>query len=426
MKTALTAVVASLAAMALPASAETLRWASAGDALTLDPHSQNEGQTHTIRHQMYEALIIRDVTGAFEPALALKRTDGPAVRAPLAWPMLAFVGLSFLSGVLSGAGQAMKTGLSDGLPMLVYLVGLNVLRRPEDLLRAGRIVVVGGGLAAVYGLAPSLLESSGLRIQGSLSHYYTFSGVVMLAMVVGMAHLLYEREPRARLLCGLSTAIMGVALLFTQTRSAWLAVALGAVILVASRARRLLLALPLVALLAYLLAPLRVQERVHSFFDLGDATANERVVMWETGWRMWQDAPVFGIGGRQVDEVYGEYRDPDAPFTDSPIPGHLHNNVVNLGVERGALGLAAWLAFWVGWFVLTLRTARRLGREPPGVAGPRMATLAALAALAAFQLMGLFEYNAGDSEVAALAMFLMGWPMAAEGMETDEPHHPEG
>ncbi|MEX0312176.1 MAG: ABC transporter substrate-binding protein, partial [Tateyamaria sp.] len=38
-------------------SAETLKWARAGDALTLDPHSQNEGPTHTIRHQMYEPLI---------------------------------------------------------------------------------------------------------------------------------------------------------------------------------------------------------------------------------------------------------------------------------------------------------------------------------------------------------------------------------
>lgn len=61
----------SLAALtAAGASAETLRWARAGDALTLDPHAQNEGPTHTIRHQIYEPLIIRDVTGAFEPALA--------------------------------------------------------------------------------------------------------------------------------------------------------------------------------------------------------------------------------------------------------------------------------------------------------------------------------------------------------------------
>ncbi|MDJ1006992.1 MAG: ABC transporter substrate-binding protein [Paracoccaceae bacterium] len=73
-------LAALLASVALPASAETLRWASAGDALTLDPHSQNEGQTHTIRHQMYEPLIIRDVTGAFEPALATDWAPSPDDR----------------------------------------------------------------------------------------------------------------------------------------------------------------------------------------------------------------------------------------------------------------------------------------------------------------------------------------------------------
>ncbi|APE45928.1 peptide ABC transporter substrate-binding protein (plasmid) [Sulfitobacter alexandrii] len=64
------------------AQAETLRWARAGDALTLDPHSQNEGPTHTIRHQIYEPLIIRDISGAFEPALATEwapKEDDPNV-----------------------------------------------------------------------------------------------------------------------------------------------------------------------------------------------------------------------------------------------------------------------------------------------------------------------------------------------------------
>ena len=97
MKTSLNAILASLAvAIALPASAETLRWASAGDALTLDPHSQNEGQTHTIRHQMYDALIIRDVTGAFEASLA---TDwAPKADDPNVWVFNLRQGVKFHNG----------------------------------------------------------------------------------------------------------------------------------------------------------------------------------------------------------------------------------------------------------------------------------------------------------------------------------------
>ena len=97
MKSALQiAVLSVVASLALPANAETLRWASAGDALTLDPHSQNEGQTHTIRHQMYEPLIIRDVTGAFEPALATEW--GPSPDDPNVWVFKLRQGVKFHDG----------------------------------------------------------------------------------------------------------------------------------------------------------------------------------------------------------------------------------------------------------------------------------------------------------------------------------------
>ena len=52
------------------APAETLRWARAAEALTLDPHSQNEGPTTTMMHQVYEPLIVRNMVGEMEPALA--------------------------------------------------------------------------------------------------------------------------------------------------------------------------------------------------------------------------------------------------------------------------------------------------------------------------------------------------------------------
>ena len=56
--------------LATGASAETLRWARAGDSLTLDPHAQNEGPTHTLAHQIYEPLLQRDMAGEIIPALA--------------------------------------------------------------------------------------------------------------------------------------------------------------------------------------------------------------------------------------------------------------------------------------------------------------------------------------------------------------------
>ncbi|MBR2655739.1 MAG: ABC transporter substrate-binding protein, partial [Loktanella sp.] len=52
------------------AAAETVRWARASDALTLDPHSQNQGVTHNFAHHIYETLMDRDVDGTLTPRLA--------------------------------------------------------------------------------------------------------------------------------------------------------------------------------------------------------------------------------------------------------------------------------------------------------------------------------------------------------------------
>ncbi|MEM8823081.1 MAG: ABC transporter substrate-binding protein [Pseudomonadota bacterium] len=91
--TALVTIAAMAAGMA---NAETLRWARAGDSLTLDPHAQNEGPTHTLAHQVYEPLIIRDQTGAFEPALA---TDwAPSADDPNVWVFNLREGVTFHDG----------------------------------------------------------------------------------------------------------------------------------------------------------------------------------------------------------------------------------------------------------------------------------------------------------------------------------------
>jgi len=69
-KLLLSVSLVALAAGILPASAETVRWARASDALTLDPHSQNQGVTHTFAHHIYETLVDRDTEGTLIPRLA--------------------------------------------------------------------------------------------------------------------------------------------------------------------------------------------------------------------------------------------------------------------------------------------------------------------------------------------------------------------
>ena len=92
--TALTAVL--MATTTVTASAETIRWARAGDALTLDPHAQNEGPTSALAHQIMEPLVMRDMEGTIVPALATEWA--PSEDNPNIWTFKLREGVTFHDG----------------------------------------------------------------------------------------------------------------------------------------------------------------------------------------------------------------------------------------------------------------------------------------------------------------------------------------
>ncbi|MDO5612488.1 MAG: ABC transporter substrate-binding protein [Paracoccus sp. (in: a-proteobacteria)] len=78
------------------AQAETLRWARSADALTMDPHAQNEGPTLTLLHNVYETLLGRDVDGTLTPRLATEWSVDP--EDPSIWVFKLREGVKFHDG----------------------------------------------------------------------------------------------------------------------------------------------------------------------------------------------------------------------------------------------------------------------------------------------------------------------------------------
>jgi peptide/nickel transport system substrate-binding protein len=92
-------LAAALLALALgtgvaAAQAQTLRWASQGDPLTMDPHSQNELLTNSMNGQVYERLVMRDKQLGIAPMLA---TEWQQVS-PLLWRFKLRPGVKFHDG----------------------------------------------------------------------------------------------------------------------------------------------------------------------------------------------------------------------------------------------------------------------------------------------------------------------------------------
>jgi putative inorganic carbon (HCO3(-)) transporter len=278
-----------------------------------------------------------------------------------------------------------------------------------DLAARGRastitlVLVTIGALSAAVGIVQyTLLHYDSLhhRPQGTLGHYMTYSGQLMLIICVAAAAILLERRNRAWPALVMPALI--VALVLTFTRNAWVGTMVAAALLLVMRDFRMVAVLPIVVAVVFALAPDRITARMTSMFDLRDPTNRDRVAMLHSGVAIVRDHPLTGVGPNMIPRVYVQYRDPNAENATNP---HLHNVPLQIAAERGLLALAVWL-----WFIVaTVAGLVALIRRNQS----RTLACAALAATVAMLAAGLFEHNFGDSEFVMLFLVIITLPFAA-------------
>jgi peptide/nickel transport system substrate-binding protein len=115
--------------MPIAAQSQTLRWASQGDALTMDPHSQNEGLTNSINGQIYEKLVSRDRTLAIVPGLATSWQQ----TAPLVWRFKLRPGVKFHDGTPLTVDDVVFSVLRAQLPTANIAVYANAVGAPAAI-----------------------------------------------------------------------------------------------------------------------------------------------------------------------------------------------------------------------------------------------------------------------------------------------------
>jgi O-antigen ligase len=334
------------------------------------------------------------------------------VRVPaMFWPLLVYAGLSLVAAFFSFDPN---TSLYSSKKLVLFLMVPLVYRlargrRADTLLH---IVVTIGALSALYGVVQYGVlgyDSLSRRVQGSLGHWMTYSGLLMLVTCATLARLLFDR--RDRVWPALILPALLVATVVTFTRSAWVGTCVAIAVLFAMKNLKLVALAPVVVAgaLAVVLAvaPLAVRERVQSMVNLKDPTSSDRIAMLRAGARMVQAHPWTGVGQDVMKMVYPRYRDAGAVEKNQP---HLHNVPVQIAAEAGLPALAAWCWFLVTLIVDVLRRFR-VARRP-------VLAAAAMAAIGGMLGAGMFEYNFADSEFLILFLLLVTLPLAAGA---DEP-----
>jgi O-antigen ligase len=295
-------------------------------------------------------------------------------------------------------------------PVLFFLL-VNHIRDEQRATAFTSILIVAATVMAAYGLTQSIAAGAGFRVHGTMSIYMTFAGILMLSALIVTAQLLFL--PRGRWFWGLvgSLMLLVAALVMTHTRGAWMGFAAGGALLVGCRQKRLLLALPVVAVGIFLASPEPVRARIRSIVDPQDVTARERLYMWGSGVQIIRDHPWTGVGINGVKGVYQAYKHPDAIREQR---GHLHNNFLQIAAERGLIGVTCWLWIWVAFYHQAWKIFR--GLAPDNLRGLAL-VVGSLAGVTAFHVAGLFEFTFGDAEVIMLVYVLMALPYVVMGVE---------
>ncbi len=340
---------------------------------------------------------------------------------PLIAPVIAFSGVTMLSALLAGNPGDSVSASKRLLLVLALYVTADAL---PDARAADRFVSGLAGVAAAaaamglvqVSLCPALEPTPHLarwffhrcdRARAAFSIYMTLAGVLNLVLLATLPRLLPGASFRRWSVPAWLVTLAGLAA--TLTRGAWVGFASGVLaFLPAVPRRRWLLVGGLVVLaIAALAGPAHLSRRVASMADPDDPTVREREYMWRSGLAMWREHPWLGLGPGGVKREYWRYVIPGAVKTRT---GHVHNTPLQILVERGVVGLAAWFWIWVAFYARAIGLLRRLpsgGREWALVTG-------SVVAVTGFLIGGLSEYNFGDSEVVLVAWTVMALPFVVE------------
>jgi len=335
--------------------------------------------------------------------IALVILDRETIDIPsFAWPLGAYIAITLVATAFS---PDPRTSLMASKQMVLFLLIPLVYRFATGARAATMITVIvtcAAASAAVGIIQYGILhyDNLGQRPQGTLGHYMTYSGLLMLVIGTALARVLFGT--RDRMWSALVMPALVVALPLTFSRSAEVGVCAAIALLLLLKDRRLLAVLPILGALFFVVAPARITDRVESIFNAKDPNRLDRLVMVREGVHMIKDHPLLGIGPNMVKPLYAQYREPDAVNAVNP---HLHNVPVQIAAERGLPALAIWLWFIVGLIVALAKQMR--------VKDQKMLAATGLAAVTSMLAAGMFEYNFGDSEFLMLFLVLVTLPFAA-------------
>jgi O-antigen ligase len=336
-------------------------------------------------------------------------------QSPFTWATLLFLASYFVSAFVGVDSAESAKSVHKYLILLAIFPVAAMGLQGEKATRLLYVFTVGAAICSLWGISKHFFgfdqatSTSSLllafqkafvhedRIRSFSGHYMVFGGLLMSAVLLGAHFVKHNPKDRLAWVC-LGLNLYGLVL--TQTRGAWLGLAVGFLIWGFFTNRKWMVVGLAVMSAGFLLVPTRGRERIFNILRQNDVYQDssdaQRLRIWRSGIRIVKDHPVFGIGQGNTEKVYPAYKEERAM---EPTVGHMHNNFMQMAVQNGLVGLAAFI-LWLGTYVWIVR--RKRPRDPEDARLHFVLSCVFLAAM----VWGLTEYTFSHQFMSVQAFFL--------------------
>ncbi len=222
------------------------------------------------------------------------------------------------------------------------------------------------------------------RVFSTLANPNNFAEFLVLFLPFALAFALNRKDKTQRIYALAGLLLPVGALLFTYSRSGWIAFAIAALIFVVLYDKKYLPVLLIACVAALPFLPKNILNRLLTIGNLEDTSSSYRVDIWTGCLRMLKDYwfTGVGLGTGGFAEIYPPYA-----VGESGVAPHSHMHFMEMLVELGALGFVSYVCMT---FTLIRRSFVSAARSVPKEI--RNVTIASASSMTGIILIGCFEY----------------------------------